>query len=240
MDEQTALHLLELNDQFYQTFALQFSATRRRIQPGVRRVIEHIPAGARLLDLGCGNGELARLLVKSGFRGRYVGLDRSTRLLEEARQEDENENILFLQANLAEPDWPALLPHPPFDYVLAFAVLHHLPGETLRLKTLQAIHKLLSPAGRFIHSEWQFMNSPRLAARVQPWEAVGLHLEQVDPGDTLLDWRSGGFGLRYVHHFDLPELERLAEQSNFEIVEAFHSDGEEGKLGLYQVWSRRV
>jgi hypothetical protein len=30
---------------------------------------------------------------------------------------------------------------------------------------------------------------------------VGLSANDVDPGDYLLDWRSGGEGLRYIHHF---------------------------------------
>jgi len=56
VDSNTVNRLIELNRQFYQTFAGAFSATRQRIQPGVRRQIEQLPANARLLDLGCGNG----------------------------------------------------------------------------------------------------------------------------------------------------------------------------------------
>jgi hypothetical protein len=58
----------------------------------------------------------------------------------------------------------------------------------------------------------------------------------VDAGDYLLDWRSGGEGLRYVHHFDEAELQGLAERSGFQIDETFYSDGETGNLGLYEIW----
>ena len=54
----------------------------------------------------------------------------------------------------------------------------------------------------------------------------------MEPGDYLLDWRSGGRGLRYVHHFDEAELEALADASRFRICSAFLSDGENGQLGL--------
>ena len=87
MDSATAAALLALNHQFYQTFALQFSATRQRIQPGVQRLLPALSQAASLLDLGCGNGELARRLVAQGFRGRYVGLDFSPGLLQAAGQE---------------------------------------------------------------------------------------------------------------------------------------------------------
>jgi hypothetical protein len=76
-----------------------------------------------------------------------------------------------------------------------------------------------------------------MRTRIQPWEKVGLTTSQVDPGDYLLDWRHGGYGLRYVHHFSETELDQLAVASGFDILETFNSDGEGGKLGLYQVWA---
>jgi hypothetical protein len=36
----------------------------------------------------------------------------------------------------------------------------------------------------------------------------------------------------------LEELALLAEQTGFEIIETFHSDGENERLGLYQIWKR--
>ncbi len=65
---------------------------------------------------------------------------------------------------------------------------------------------------------------------------MALSDSEVDKGDYLLDWRSGGNGLRYVHHFDQKELDELARASNFQIVDMFSSDGKEGNLGLYQAW----
>ena len=141
-----------------------------------------------------------------------------------------------MQADLSTTDWDAPLAGNRYDAILAFAVLHHLPGVELRLQILRKIRSLLPDGGRFIHSEWQFLNSPRLAARVQPWEAIGLSEDDVDPGDYLLDWRQGGTGLRYVHHFSEAELAELAASTGFEVVESFLSDGENHRLGLYQVW----
>jgi hypothetical protein len=97
---------------------------------------------------------------------------------------------------------------------------------------------LLKKDGLFVHSNWQFLNSPRLKARIQPWESIGLSPDEVDANDYLLDWKRGSAGLRYVHHFDEHELEELAQAGGFGIVETFHSDGENGKLGLYQIWKK--
>jgi tRNA (uracil-5-)-methyltransferase TRM9 len=235
MDSDTIQRLLALNHLFYQTFAAPFSATRQRLQPGVLRLLPTIANMARILDLGCGNGELARQLHQRGFQGSYLGLDFSAGLLAEATRGLPGEQFHFQAADLGQPGG---LPsgEPPFDLVLAFAVLHHLPGAALRQHVLTEIRRLLSPGGRFIYSNWQFLNSPRLARRIQPWSVAGLDESALEPGDYLLDWRQGGQGLRYVHHFSEAELSELARQCGFTVLESFLSDGEGGKLGLYHVW----
>lgn len=239
-----AARLISLNHQFYQTFALQFSATRMRLQPGVRRILEILPSLAVILDLGCGNGELARQLAHRNFQGWYIGLDFSSEMLAEAQRKPlEQLKALFFKADISSPDWftaiqtrhTELLDRP-LDVVLAFAVLHHLPGADLRKLVLRRVREHLAPDGLFIHSVWQFLNSPRLRQRIQPWESCGLGEADVDEGDYLLDWRGGGHGLRYVHHFTAEELVGLAQETGFTIQQTFHSDGENGKLGLYQVW----
>ena len=123
----------------------EFSATRMRLQTGVSRVLATISPTARILDLGCGNGELARELGRRSFNGLYIGLDFSPILLQHARGKvqplDPNTSPVFqfIQADLASEDWDeSLRKHSPtlnqdsFDLILAFAVLHHLPGRQVR------------------------------------------------------------------------------------------------------------
>jgi hypothetical protein len=81
------------------------------------------------------------------------------------------------------------------------------------------------------------LNSGKLKARIQLWSRIGLSDDEVDEGDYLLDWRSGGEGLRYAHHFSAEELLRLAGQAGMRVSESFLSDGENGRLGLYQIWT---
>jgi 2-polyprenyl-3-methyl-5-hydroxy-6-metoxy-1,4-benzoquinol methylase len=235
----TIKRLLDLNRQFYQTFAAQFSATRMRLQPGVKNILAKLPVQATILDLGCGNGEVWRALQAAEHKGAYVGLDYSAELLEIAAANSklpEEAQTKFIQADISTPDWDSRLPRHNFDVILAFAVLHHVPSHALRSQILRKLRALVTPEGIFIHSEWQFLSSPRLRKRVQPWGSVGISEEQLEAGDYLLDWRQGGYGLRYVHHFDQDELARLARESGFRITETFRSDGEGGRLGLYQVW----
>jgi len=186
---------------------------------------------------------MARELMRRGHRSPYTGVDFSLSLLEVARHGWEDAPATFVRADLSAVDWDkkiiASMPGP-FDLVTAFATLHHIPGAEMRLNILNKIHALLRPGGRLIHSEWQFLNSEKLSGRIQPWSEVRLSPEDVDPGDYLLDWRGGGRGLRYVHHFDEAELEALAAAGGFRVCNAFFSDGENGRLGLYQDWEKML
>lgn len=236
MDERTVALLLDLNKQFYQTFGKEFSSTRQRLQPGVKAVLETLDGSESILDLGCGNGELARELVQRGYSGSYIGVDFSPPLLEDANKGWEPARVTFINVDLASSGWEKEIDTFQFDLATAFAVLHHLPGRGMRLDILRKVRSLLAEGGRFVHSEWQFLNSVKLRQRVQSWDTAGLAEKDVDPGDFLLDWRSGGRGLRYVHHFDESELASLAAESSFRISRTWLSDGANGKLGLYQVW----
>ena len=239
MESIIAQQLLDLDRRFYTEYGHDFSATRERLQTGVLRVIESLRGDESILDLGCGNGELARTLSRRGHHGSYLGLDFSLPLLDEAEREDFAFPVQFMQADLVSDDWEHVIArNDMFDIVFSFAVLHHIPSSELRLQIIQKIHEHLKPDGKFIHSNWQFLNSQRLKARIQPWESIGLKQTDVDANDYLLDWKRGGKGLRYVHYFDESELANLAKASGFEIIETFYSDGENKKLSIYQAWKK--
>lgn len=237
--------LLSLNRDFYQSFAYDFAQSRQRIQPGVQRAAKRFPPHAAVLDLGCGHGQLAVYLQRTGFGGRYRGVDASSALLELVAPEPQPPQYRFVQADLADPAWDSALRTPDaagepaaegFDLACAFAVLHHLPGDELRRQMLATLRALLIPAGQVFLSVWDFMASPRMRGRLHDWDEIGLQADQLDPGDALLDWRRGGHGLRYVHQFSPEELGELASRSGFMVVDQYRSDGAGGRLGLYQVW----
>lgn len=240
MNAATVERLIALNRRFYTDHGHDFSQTRARLQPGVVRVLDALRGDESILDLGCGNGELARMLSRRGHRGRYVGLDFSPPLLDEAQRQKLAFPVQFIRADLAELSIAndALPVSGRWSLVTAFAVLHHLPGFDLRLALLRNVHALLKQDGLFVHSHWQFLASPRLKARLQPWDSAGIGTEDVDHDDYLLDWRVGHRGLRYVHYFDEAELAELAHLAQFDVQETFYSDGENKRLSLYQVWRK--
>ena len=235
MNLSIAERLLEINREFYDRFGDSFSATRQRLQPGVMKILETIQDDESVLDLGCGNGYFLHELKKRGHSAPALGVDFSLPLLREA---ESTLGVEFREVDLSKiaESREQLLVNGNWDVVTMFATMHHIPSDEMRLGILKTVKSLLKSDGRFIISNWQFLNSERLKARIQPWERVGLSDDDVDDGDYLLDWRSGGDGLRYAHHFSAEEMVGLANQAELSLNRAFLSDGENGRLGLYQVY----
>ena len=235
MDASITKQLIELNRKFYDQFGESFSATRQRLQPGVKQVLDSIQADESLLDLGCGNGFFLRALHDRGHQAALLGADFSLPLLREA---ESTPGVKFKALDLMQLSAVSdqLSVAGGWDVITMFATMHHIPSQEVRLDILHTVKKLLRSNGKFILSNWQFLNSDKLKARVQPWGRVGLSDSDVDEGDYLLDWRSGGEGLRYAHQFSEGELFGLAEQAQMKVEASFLSDGENGKLGLYQIW----
>lgn len=237
MNLPVAEKLIELNRTFYDQFGDSFSATRQRLQPGVRKILENIQADESVLDMGCGNGHFLRELRQRGHRAALLGIDFSLPLLREA---ESTQGVDFWEADLTRMStegyqWKT--ESGKWDVVTMFAALHHIPSQSMRLSLLRTMKLLLKPNGRFYLSNWQFLNSEKLKRRIQPWSRVGLSDADVDEGDYLLDWRGGaGEGLRYAHQFSAQELLGLAEQVQMHVEAGFLSDGENGRLGLYQLW----
>ena len=87
MDRETVEKLLVLNREFYATFARPFADSRSLSDPALTSILPYIPQRARVLDVGCGNGRLARLLGRERPGASYVGVDAVPELIEGAREQ---------------------------------------------------------------------------------------------------------------------------------------------------------
>ncbi len=240
MNGATASTLLQLNRAFYNQFAQEFADSRTPNQPGWQQLLAWLPDGGQLLDAGCGQGRMARLLNQQGWRGAYVGVDNSPALLSIARSAASGLAlpVSFVEADITASGWTEQLPARRFDAITALAVLHHIPGWRQRAALLAQLRDLLAADGVLAVSTWQFMNEARLRRKVRPWPAAGLAAEQVEPGDYLLDWQRGGAGLRYCHLVDEAELIALARQAGLRVQALFQDDGRNKNLNLFAALRR--
>lgn len=92
--------------------------------------------GERILDLGCGIGELSARITASG--ASVTGLDRLGFLLEQAR-------FKFPGIDFVESDFFDYAPPTPFDAVFAHAVLDWIQPPD---RALKRIFQILAPGGR--------------------------------------------------------------------------------------------
>lgn len=232
MHEQVQEKLLAINRSFYGQFARPFAQSRANPQPGFARAVAAIGAHSkRILDVGCGEGRFGRFLWAQRPQVAYTGVDFSANLLESARQS--LPDATFLQRDIAEPGCLDDLGQ--YDAVICLAVLQHIPGRHNRARLLQEMGRRLAPQAPLIVSTWQFLESERQRKKIVAWAAGDLAPEEVEEGDYLLSWRSGGFGLRYVAAIDQAEMAHLARQADLTVAESFRSDGKEGNLNLYTV-----
>jgi len=253
MNPDTRRRLHALNLAFYAEHAAEFDATREHPWPGWERVLEHLPgppdsdpdAPLRLLDVGCGNARLARFLGERLARPLdYVGVDASEALLAVARVR--TAGISGARIRLVHRDFLADrpgtgLPAGPFDAVVLFGVLHHVAGFDARAGLLAEAAARVVSGGVLAFTVWRFVESPRLRARIAPWgEEARAGAEPVaagdlEAGDHLLRWGQQPGLLRYCHHTDSAELDRLVASVGLTCLDRFLCDGRSHDLNEYVV-----
>ena len=112
--------------------------TRRKHSEVLR---EHLPmAGARIADVGCGDGSLARFMTREG--ARVTGIEPAERRLETARAAEPAGDEDYRQGvaeELAFADGS-------LDAVVFFNALHHVPVEG-QAKALEEAARVLRPGG---------------------------------------------------------------------------------------------
>jgi SAM-dependent methyltransferase len=103
-------------------------------------VLDLTEAGGELLDLGCGSGELARLLAVAGYR--VTGCDIAPRMLRRAAAADRGHAVRWLRL---EPGWRALpLAAGSLDAVVAASVLEYVRDPAA---VLAECARVLRPGG---------------------------------------------------------------------------------------------
>ena len=234
MNAELVQRLLDINREFYTRLAQAFSNSRPAERVYIEPIMPYLADGVKVLDVGCGNGRTALRLDAAGYALHYVGVDASPQLLQIAQTAALRQvHADFVLASASAPAWTEpLRVHAPFDVGLALAVLHHLPSFALRCHVLREVRVLLRPGGTLLLSNWQFTRSARLRGKVVPWAALGIDEQYLEAGDALLDWKREGQGYRYVHLLTKDDVQRLAAESGYHVIDQFDGDGD---LNLYSV-----
>jgi SAM-dependent methyltransferase len=218
MNKDMQKELLRIVRRNYEDDARTFDETREKfILPPLSDFLNKVELGAKVLDVGCGNGRLLKILAERHIE--YIGVDQSESLIKICQDKYPEykfavEDIL----NLGE------LPEYAFDYVFCVAVLQHLPGADLRLQALKQLKNKIKTGGKIILTVWNMW--PQEKYRRMVWKFALLKIigkNKMDWSDVLFDWRAPNSQMskRYYHVFRQGELTRLAKKSGLKIEKAF-------------------
>jgi 2-polyprenyl-3-methyl-5-hydroxy-6-metoxy-1,4-benzoquinol methylase len=114
-------------------------------------LLASIPAGAKVLDFGCGVGRWSHALAQRGCQ--VTAVDFSANMLSEAARRSAraglSDHIRFVQADVAQVEFDAAS----FDIVFGVTVLQHVLSDASLHLTLRRLARLLRPGGRMILME---------------------------------------------------------------------------------------
>ncbi len=135
------------------------------------------PAGTSWLDFGCGTGEITTQLALLGAT-RVIAMDVTPGLLDITRRRAELDGVADRVRTVCG-DITTLAPEP-VDFVLAYAVLHHVPDRLGEIAG--AVRRWLKPDGTFIFYE------PVRYLPMLEWvrNHSGVSREALDPGERKL------------------------------------------------------
>lgn len=146
-----------------------------RLRRIVKQLKDRVPTGGRILDFGCGTGDVAAQCCREGYKVDAV--DRSTRMVERARAHLRIEGVDFnfcanpLQLQFADGT---------FDGIVASSVLEYVVPLQAQLKELQRVCK---------DGGYLLITVPNMANPVRWFEAVERCLVSPIRGRLSGTWR---------------------------------------------------
>lgn len=123
-------------------------------------------------------------------------------------------NFQFLVGDILELD---KVTQERFDWIFCIAVLHHIPGEDLRVSALEQMKNRLKPGGKIVLTVWNLWTQPKYLKLIIKFSALKLiGRNQMDWDDLVFNWGAGK-SQRYYHAFTRGEFKRLAGKTGLKI-----------------------
>ena len=153
-----------------------------------RRIAEEIirpTPGQRILDIGCGTGEILRYLPQV----EYLGIDLSPYYIRSAQDRFGDRGDFFV----GKADDLQLPPDRKFELAMAIGLLHHIEDTEVE-RFFDAVRGPLAPGGRLVTVDPTFIDGQHPLARFLIKRDRGLNVRTIDE----ILWLAG-------RHFDSPK-----------------------------------
>lgn len=211
----------------YDAIANDWHLSRSAARANQIKIARQVKNGDSVLDVGCGNGVFYPVLADKSIN--YVGMDISKKLLALARKKvlknKGKAKARFVKGSIIKLPFK----NNQFDWVCAFAVMHHIPNEELRLCSAQEIWRVLKPGGRVVVTVWN-MFSDWAEKKFDISQQLKNNQEGFDKGDVSIPWKGtvGKVIHRYMRAFTKNELSKLFKDAGFKNVLAYYAIKETG------------
>lgn len=162
-----------------------FCARKRIITTAVQQTMSALGPRPRLLEVGCGNGNVLRALEALFPEAIVVGMDLFEECLEHARARCNCGLVAgdILNAPFADGS---------FDLIGMFDVLEHLADD---LRALRALHSLLAPGGAVV------LTVPASRALWSSFDQAAGHFRRYEAQDLAARIVASGFKVTYATSF---------------------------------------
>ena len=131
-----------------------FDPTRKQemLQVTLRLLTDLVPAGARLLELGCGSGLFTTMLTATGHFGSIHATDGAEAMLKIARPQSASvpTPVVFETLDFTRRDWASQYPPASFDTVTSSMALHHAEDKQ---ELFRQVYEVLAPGGAFVFAD---------------------------------------------------------------------------------------
>jgi len=178
-------------------------------------LIKAMPQPGLILDLCCGEGLLAEMLLDALPGSSYLGMDGSALMLEKAgdRLSLFGDRVKLTSFDLADRSWRK--PEGLFQAVVSSLAVHHLDGAG-KLALFQDVYAMLKQGGAFIIADMvEPTTSPGRDVAADAWdEAVRRRALELDGNTASLDFfqREGWNTYKYLDLDDIDHPSPLFDQ----------------------------
>jgi len=161
-----------------------FRARNRVIATLVEQITKDRASGYRVLEVGCGTGNVLRALEQVCPRGIVVGMDLFAEGLAFARKRT---SCALVQGNLEQPGFGK-----PFDLVGAFDVVEHLSND---LQVFGSIHSMLKPGGMLL------LTVPAYQSLWSYFDEASHHCRRYEPAELRRKLNQAGYEIEFLSPF---------------------------------------
>jgi SAM-dependent methyltransferase len=148
------------------------------------QITRNLTDGYRVLEVGCGTGNVLRALEQTCPRGIVVGMDLFAEGLAFARTRT---SCPLVQGNLEQPGFGIQ-----FDVIGAFDVVEHLSDD---LQVFRSIHSMLKPGGMLL------LTVPAHQSLWSYFDEVGHHCRRYEPADLRGKLTQTGYEIEFLSEF---------------------------------------